>query len=765
MSVAELQKYTIVSRYARWDENKQRRETWEEATERVRQMMRTKYASLCHTDEEFSQKIDWAYDLIKQHRILGSQRAMQFGGPPVFKHNARLYNCTSSYCDRLRFFPECYYLLLCGAGTGFSVQHQHIAKLPKFTEARRKKKKKIRKPYLIPDSIEGWSDALGVLLSSYFERPLPEFAEYNDTEVDFDFTQIRTEGSPLSYGIGTAPGPEPLAKALEKIRSLLERCISFGQESLLSIDAYDIVMHASDSVISGGVRRSATICLFSVDDELMATAKTGTWRYTDPQRGRSNNSAVLLRSSTSYEDFRKLMDHSRSFGEPGLLWTDDLDLLINPCGEAAFWAYLRVHHDSLLAQKYIRDGNIPNYNPDGTVDLSGWQFCNLTTQNGKLIKSKKDFFESAEAAAFVGVLQKGFNQFPYLGAISEGIVSREALLGVSITGIMENPKVLLDPESLREAAGIVNATDDYWAPKLGLSISPRNTLLKPEGNGSCVLGTLSASNAHHSKRYFRIVQANRNEAPYKFFKQHNYAACERSTWSANDTDDVIRFCVETEGDVIYKSQLGAVDMLNIVKVLYENWVQPGRRPEYATQPWLTHNISNTITVKHNEWESAFEYIYNNRQYFAGITLISDYGDKDFYQAPFTAVYTMEELYKTYGEAAVRFGGRIVQCALDNFANLWEACDLILNKWPADKTVSNKQHRWACDVHTYAGLYHDRSRKRTTNCLKDIFNARLWQKLQFYYIPVDYTKMIEKVNTTNLKEESACAGGVCEISHL
>ena len=301
----ELQDYTFISRYARWDKEKQRRETWKEAVERVRSMMLKRYP-LAETE------INFAYDMMYQKKILGSQRALQFGGPAAEKINARIYNCVSSYCDRPRFFQECLWLLLCGCGAGFSVQKHHVAKLPRFSPSRIKNSLGKKKRFVIPDTIEGWSDALGVLLSSYFDDPVfPEYYSYNIT---FDYSKIRPKGSMLSSGVGRAPGSEGLKNAISKIRSLLDRCIKGGQKKLKPIDAYDIVMHSADAVLSGGVRRSATISIFSSDDEEMAKSKTGNWFTENPQRGRANNSALLIRNETTKAEFESLMNCVKEFG-------------------------------------------------------------------------------------------------------------------------------------------------------------------------------------------------------------------------------------------------------------------------------------------------------------------------------------------------------------------------------------------------------------------------------------------------------------------
>ena len=359
MSLKSLMSYTFVSKYARWCPQKKRRETWGESVDRVRQMMVDKYVNE-DSNKEILKCIDKAYGDMKKKKILGSQRALQFGGSPVFKHNARIYNCIASYIDRVRFFQECMYLLLCGCGTGFSVQKHHIAKLPTLI-----KEKHGQKKYVIEDSIEGWSDAVGVLVSSYFTK-CNLFPEYNGKNIAFDYSQIRPAGAYLKSSGGKAPGPEPLKNALNHIKKVLDNAVKNNQRKITPIQAYDIVMYSADAVISGGVRRSATICVFSADDEEMAKAKTGNWFIENPQRGRSNNSALLLRNETTKEQFSELMESVKEFGEPGFVWSDSTELIVNPCVEIGMWPV------------------------DETTGKTGWQACNLSTINCAKVTTKKN---------------------------------------------------------------------------------------------------------------------------------------------------------------------------------------------------------------------------------------------------------------------------------------------------------------------------------------------------------------------------------------
>lgn len=755
MSVKALQDYTFTSKYARYLPEQKRRETWAEAVDRVRNMHIKRYPQI-------EQDITWAFEQVKQRKVLGSQRALQFGGDPILKKNARIYNCIASYCDRLRFFQECFWLLLCGCGTGFSVQKHHIAKLPKFDPIWAKNAPRVtKKVYVIPDSIEGWSDCLGVLLSSYFEDG--EFPEYQGTEVVFDYSLIRQEGAPLGSSSGKAPGPKPLMKALEKIRDVLNKCVANGQKSLRPIDAYDIVMHASDAVLSGGVRRSATICLFSPDDEEMAKAKIGNWFIENPQRGRSNNSALLLRGKTSKEDFEKLMGYVREFGEPGFVWSDSTELVVNPCVEIGL------------------------YPVDIETGATGWEACNLCEINGRYCKTEEDYAIASKAAAIIGTCQAGYVDLEYLGPTTKKILCREALLGVSITGMMDNPEILFDPELQQKMAKLILDVNEEIAKKIGINPTARATCVKPAGTTSCILGTASGIHPHHAMRYIRRSQANHLEPPMRHFKQFNPLAVEKSVWNVNGTDEVIAFCIEVPKGAKTKNDIDAIKLLDYVRLTQQNWVAAGTRKDRCVHKWLGHNVSNTITVRDDEWDAVTDYIYENREWFCGISLLPISGDKDYPQAPFTAIYTPKELVSMYGDGSVMASGLIVD-GLHAFGdNLWKACDAVLGKGerieePVRPKITDtinlhasqsydrnyEQYTlkldWVRRAIQFAQRYFENDVRKMTYCLKDVANWKYWCDLKREYQDVDFSSMIEETDETTLEQTIACSGGQCSLSY-
>jgi len=678
--------------------------------------------------------------------VLGSQRAMQFGGEPILKKNARIYNCTTSYCDRARFFQEALWLLLCGCGVGFSVQKHHVDKLPGITTPTG-----ATETFVIPDTIEGWADSLGVLLSCYFtsDNPFPEFA---GKRVQFDYSLIRPKGRPISSGMGRAPGPEPLKRSLELISQLLERCLEEGQSRLRSLDAYDILMHASDAVLSGGVRRSATICLFSPDDDLMAKSKTGNWFNDNPQRARSNNSAILLRDSTTRKQFSQLMHSVKEFGEPGFVWTDNLEMTFNPCVEIGLYPQI--------------DGQ------------SGFAFCNLCEINMGIVDTAEKFKESCEVAAILGTLQADYTEFKYLGEVSTQIAKREALLGISMTGMMEHPQIAFDPELQKAMAKHIIKINEEVAKRIGINPAARTTCVKPAGSTSSILGTSSGIHPHHAKRYLRRAQANEDELLVDFFKAQNPKAVEKSVWNPNGTDVVLTFCIEAHPDALIKSDLCATDLLEKVKLTKENWIDTGKQEKLCAEPWLSHNVSNTISVKDDEWDAVEEYIYEHRRAFAGISLLPDGGDLDYPQAPFCEVLDEMELVETYGVGAVLASGLIVdgQHAFDD--NLWAACDCVLGRgekleqetpknYPkrvheAIEEVRIAKQDWVRRAHKFANNYFNRDALKMTRCLKRVSTCKMWEDLTRTYAPVDYTLLIEKQDNTTVTQTIACAGGKCEI---
>lgn len=780
MSVKALQEYTRYAKYARYIPEKTRRETWAEQTNRVFEMHENKLGN--ETLEKIKDEFDFAKSAVMKKKVLGSQRALQFGGQAILDKQARIYNCTVSYIDRPRFFQECFYLLLCGCGTGFSVQTHHVDRLPSIAP-----RTKSTKTYVIPDSIEGWSDALGVLLASYWDTDKTEFSEYRGHKIVFDYSQIRPAGAPLSWG-GKAPGPEGLFNSLTKIEELIERRVNEGNNTLRPIDAYDITMHASDAVLSGGIRRSATICLFSHDDEEMINAKTGSWFIDNPQRGRSNNSAVLVRNEITKDEFKTLMDSVRQFGEPGFVWAENREALYNPCVEIGMWAYWQ--NDGSDEWKEAAQNAYQIVDVDGEECITGWQFCNLSEINMRKCKTEEDFYEACKASAILGTIQASYDWFEYLGTVSHKIVSREALLGCSMTGMMDSPDIAFDPAIQKKGAKIILDVNKDLAKKIGINVAARTTCVKPAGSTSCILGSASGVHPHHAKRYIRRVQANKMEFPAQYFAEHNPLAVEDSVWSANGTDVVLSFCCEVPDGAKTKNQIGGLDLLEYVRTTQQNWVKAGTREKESTRDWLRHNVSNTITVKPDEWEAVGDFIYKNRKWFAGISLLPFSGDLDYPQAPFTAIHTPTEIVREYGEGSLMASGLIVDGLRAFGNNLWAACDCALgigeqlDLTEDEKKLTNgtlkalleskmEKTEWVRRVKQFADRYCQNDQnidplKRATHMMKCVHNWKLWCDLNRDYKDIDWSDVVEEdyeIDMNNFTGGAACAGGACEAGDL
>ena len=729
MSLNTLQEYTRIAKYAKYLPEHRRRETWREQVDRVFDMHREYFKDF----PDVAPYIDFAESAVFKKDILGSQRILQFGGTPIFKHNARVYNCGFGHINRPRAFQELMYLLLCGCGIGFSVQRHHISQLPPVT----KRKDIIEKTYIVPDTIEGWADAIGVLIASYMGG-IPEFEEYEGQKIKFNYSNIRPAGSPLSSG-AKAPGPDGLRRSIEKIEEIFEKSLSHVRVThMRPLDVYDIIMHAADAVISGGVRRSATIALFSPDDKEMATAKTGNWFIENPQRGRSNNSALLVRDKTSKTTFNQLMSWVKEYGEPGFVWAESTEMGFNPCVEIGL------------------------YPVDVETGKSGWQFCNLAEINGKRANTEERFYEACKAASILGTLQAAYTNFPYVGTTTENITKREALLGVSITGMMDNPDVLFDPQIQRNGAKIVKDINRHVASIIGINAAARTTCVKPAGSTSCILGTASGIHPHHAKRYFRRVQANVQENPVQHFKKTNPRAVETSVWDPNGVTEVITFLCEVPVGAKTKNQIDAHKLLESVKLTQQNWVRYGTNKDLCTQPWLSHNVSNTIHVRQDEWDHIEDYIYKNRKYFAGISLIPNSGDKDYPQAPFCAVPYPMDILREYGPGSF-FASGIIESGLSAFAgDLWAASDCLLGIGEPIEQTTYLKRDWVTAAIKFADSHFAGDVRQMTYCLKDIYNLKMWEKLSQEYKDVDWTLMCEDQDNIDFGQESACAGGACEM---
>lgn len=758
--------YVFLSKYSQTHNGK--KEGWQDAVNRVMDMHLKRYSERIKPEDEkeFSSLFARAYSLYGEQRVLGAQRALQYGGELMLEKHARFYNCSSTYVDRVQVFEEIMYLLLCGAGTGYSVQHIHTEQLPipkGFDNTKQSEK------FLIPDTIEGWAEAVGKLMTAYY---------YGGADIEFDYSAIRPKGAYIRGGF-KAPGPDPLRQAIEKVHHIVNR---IKGRKLRPFELHYIICICANSVVTGGVRRSAMISIFDVDDAEMASCKTGNWISTMPELCRSNNSAAIL-PNTSKEAFDAIYENTKMYGEPGFVFIDSPWFVYNPCGEV---------------------GMYPRVQDENGDWHSGWGFCNLAEINGGKVKTEQDFYDACEAASVICTLQAGYTNFRVLEKWSQKIAERDALIGIGITGLCENPDILFNADIQKRGAEIVKETNQKVARMIGINPAARCTVVKPSGNSSQLLGTLSGITPGHSRHYIRHIQAADTEQAIQEWIKVNPDMVEDSVW-APDREKVIAFPVTLPEGALLKQNLTAIDFLKFVLLTKRNWIEFGTNfdhPSTKENPKLRMNVSNTCTVRPEEWDDVREFLWEHRSEFGGISLLSSFGDLDYPQAPYTEVLDETELAKRYGAGAILSSGLIVD-AQDVFKDVWEACNAATGLAPnlldiTDKEISDfvvkniKDGRFLVDIdgvcfsdvncvidylkrrverrkdwvrrfNSFADKYMDGDRVKTSYCLKHVNAYHKWQLIcRMQPVSYDNIEWEEPLKQAGSEIATACAGGACEL---
>lgn len=768
----EIGDYIFVSKYARTVHGK--KETWDQSIDRVMEMhwrhladdMTISDSSL----DDLSKEMSFAEKLYRNQVILGAQRALQYGGNTLLKHHARNYNCAGSYANRISFFQELMYLLLCGSGTGYSVQKVHVNQLPKMKGVDMSK----QTTYVIDDSIEGWSHAVNALIEShYFGLP----------EVVFDSSRVRPKGAFITGGF-RAPGPEPLMKCLSKMGKVLGK---IRGRKATPFEVHRLACLIADAVISGGIRRSALLCQFDADDREMLTCKTGGWFSEFPELARANNSAIIL-PSTPKEVYENIFSSIKQFGEPGIIFSFHPDIVYNPCVEVSGYPQIEIN---------------------GEIQY-GWFFCNLTEINGSKIKTKEEFFDACRGASVLGTIQASYTSFKVLTKASRLIAERDALIGVGITGMCENPEILFNPEIQDEGARLVQKTNVKMAGIIGINPAARCTVVKPSGNSSQLLGcTSSGIHKFPFKRFIRNIQAANTEQALRYVKEINPMMVKPSVYN-KEVESVISFPVELDDNVLTSEYSSAIDFLEMVRMTKAHWIENGTNfdhPFYKEYPKFARmrmNVSNTCMVKDDEWDDVKEYVWNNRNVFSGISFLPKGGDLLYPQAPYTSVLDEKELAERYGAGAILAGGLIVDGLAVFNDDLWLACDVAMGRNLHHLTLTDqditdfilshlkngkllvevngvmisdvnaisshlrslvdKKIDWVRRFKKFAGKYLGGDLTKTEFCLKHVSLFHRWQKLKDM-------KHIDWSSITDWDEEwvdagstvaQACSGGSCEL---
>lgn len=733
--ISQLKLYTD---YLKWKDDKGRYETWEEACDEVLHTHSLKYGDKV---KDYITEVTQSY---YEKEFLSSQRNLQFRGDLILKNNSKLYNCCVSYAYSPDVFSKGFFVLLSGTGLGISMKKKFISKLPNIE--RRNLGVKL---YEVEDSIEGWADAAKILISSYCNHASlnSDFFKY---QVKFDFSKIRPKGAMISGGF-KAPGHEGLKQSIERIEVLLNSSLGNDDKVIFkSITAYDIFMHLSDAVLSGGVRRSAMNIIIDEDDEELLNAKTGSWRQAHPWRARSNNSVGLLRNKFSKAQFEELVSLNEGDNDLGFVFMSHEDDMFNPCFEIQFNFYSKIKN----------------------LNEAVFQFCNLNEISASACShkdgsfSKEKFFELCRKASIVGTMQAGYTSFPYLGKQTEEIVEGEALLGVSITGWMARPE-LFDAEILTKGAHIVKDTNREVAKVLGINPAARTTTVKPSGNASVILKTASGIHPEHSERYFRVMQLNKDSETAAYIVENFPEILEESAWSSTKTDYVVYSPCENPKGTLYKEDMQGVKHLKLIELVQKYWVTEGKTEELCYVPTSNHNVSNTVIIDNKE--EIVDYIFNHQDNFSAVSFLSMFGDKDYAQAPFTSVLNTQELVDKYGEGVMFMAGLIVDGLHYFNGDLWNATTHVKDK-NAQVLGTREQvllkNDWIRRVKKFSKNYFNSDLEKTLYCIKDVHLWHKWNTINREFKLIDYPSILTKPDFVEINTLGAiaCAGkDGCEIT--
>lgn len=552
-----------------------RKETRHETIARVEAM---------HLDRfpRFADIIRSAFRWVYSGHVRPSMRSFQFAGDPILRENVRMFNCAGQALDSIQKFADFMYILMCGTGQGFSVEKEFISRLPKIAHGHEQE-------FVVEDSKESWADSIRTLITN--------------PRVKFNYNFIRARGTPLSTG-GTASGPDALKLAHERIRSVLIPAVG---RHLTDVECADIMCMLAEAVVVGGVRRAALICLFDAQSDEMLKYKTGQWWDSAPWRARTNISARLNRGDTEFENkLRSILDacFASQTGEPGISLMNDQNWFYNPCHEVALKA-----------------------------------FCNLTSVNVPACRNQHEFLAAVHAATTIGVLQKSYSSFHYISRQWQIDCEKEALLGVSFTGLAMAWDFISQENLLLSAASLSLDVDEKLSTQLGLTPAARIGTIKPSGTESAELGVTSGIHAAHDKFYVRRVRLDRDSAIAHYLlsltemgEAGGHALIEKDL---NQEGGIVVNLPISHPDSICRTEESARGILERCKFINKHWITPTHR--HGPNP---HNVSVTVNYKANEQEDIFNWMLKNKNNFSGVSLLPDNGGT-YLQAPFTSVSEKE----------------------------------------------------------------------------------------------------------------------------
>ena len=577
----DYQAFIHTSRYARWLEQDQRRESWSETVSRY--MSNIVYKVMGR--DSYGEQIEQA---ILNLDIMPSMRAMMTAGPALERDNTAGYNCSYLPVDDPKSFDEAMFILLCGTGVGFSVERQFVSKLPEVPELFNSDTM-----IVVKDSKEGWAKAFRQLLALLWAGEIPKW----------DVSKVRPAGARLKTFGGRASGPAPLVDLFNFAIQIFKQAQG---RKLSSIECHDLMCKIGEVVVVGGVRRSAMISLSNLSDDRMRHAKSGDWWTNNPQRALANNSVSYTEKPDSLSFMREWMALVESgSGERGI--------------------FNRQASIKQAAKNGRRDTDWEfGTNPCSEIILRPYQFCNLTEVVVRSTDSIEDLEHKVRLATILGTIQSTYTRFPYLRKVWQRNTEEERLLGVSLTGIMDNPLMTtknagLD-KTLERLRNVAIATNTEWAERLGIPVSAAITCVKPSGTVSQLVDSASGIHARHSPYYIRTVRGDNKDPLTQFMKDQGIPS-EPDVFKPDQTT-VFSFPVKAPNKAVVTSDLSAIDQLNMWLAYQRNWCE--------------HKPSVTINVKKDEWFEVGAFVYEHFDEMSGVSFLP-YNEHTYQQAPYQEV--------------------------------------------------------------------------------------------------------------------------------